>query len=373
MDSYERLLNRIAAQCTDCGICQRECELLRRFGTPRSIADRLISDKSSSRIGFLCNLCGLCAVVCPKGLDPSLLFLESRRYLVAHNPEILKPFGPLRRFETLGKGRLFSYFRVKPGTRRIFFPGCSLPGKRPDLVIKAYEFLKSFDPALGIVLDCCSKPSHDLGDSGTFFTRFQRLCHRLEHAGIGEVIVACPNCYRVFEGYGDTLKVKTIYEIIVENAHLEPINSKINMSDSPFVTVHDPCSIRPYEHIHSAVRSILSGLGFRVVEMQHSHNKTFCCGEGGAVRFIDKGLSALWKEKRKKEAQERPIVTYCAGCLSILGQDLRVYHVLDLYFSPRKGLDHHGKRPPHGLKTYLNRLYLKALFTLGLPWSPKEG
>jgi heterodisulfide reductase subunit B len=70
--------------------------------------------------------------------------------------------------------------------------------------------LKETIPGLGIVLDCCSKPSHDLGREKVFQLMFGELKDYLFENGARNVLVACPNCHKVFKDYGDGLTVKTV-------------------------------------------------------------------------------------------------------------------------------------------------------------------
>ena len=71
-------------------------------------------------------------------------------------------------FERRGTSKRYTYYAIPAGCDTVFFPGCNLPGSRPDKTFKLYEHLKKSIPTLGIVLDCCMKISHDLGRTGPF-------------------------------------------------------------------------------------------------------------------------------------------------------------------------------------------------------------
>ena len=64
--------------------------------------------------------------------------------------------------------------------------------------LKLYEYLNKTIPGLGIVLDCCTKPSHDLGREGYFNSMFQEMKDFLVQNGVGGEMVACPNCFKIF-------------------------------------------------------------------------------------------------------------------------------------------------------------------------------
>jgi ferredoxin len=55
------LLDTVGTGCTECGRCVTECVFLRRYGTPKVIADSFdASDKALLSRSFECSLCGLC-------------------------------------------------------------------------------------------------------------------------------------------------------------------------------------------------------------------------------------------------------------------------------------------------------------------------
>jgi len=101
--------------------------------------------------------------------------------------------------------------------------------------------------------------------------------------------------------------------------------------------------------------------GLTVEEMPHSGRNTVCCGKGGAVDLLHPELAASWGGLRKKEADGRRIITYCAGCVQSLGSQTPTSHLVDLLFAPAPTLS--GKKKGSGAPfTYLNRLLLKRAF-----------
>ncbi|MDP3284999.1 MAG: (Fe-S)-binding protein, partial [Desulfobacterales bacterium] len=223
----------------------------------------------------------------------------------------------------------------------IFFPGCTLPGTRPQRVLQLYERLKEQIPNLGIVLDCCAKPSHDLGRQEYFEAMFQEMRSYLLEHGIQTVLTACPNCHKIFKNYGNPLRVKTVYEVLAENGRPNIQNK------TAVVTMHDPCAVRFEYSVHRAVRNLLAGEGLEIEEMPHRQENTLCCGEGGAVSALSPDLARSWAEKRKEEADGKSVITYCAGCANYLGRITPAYHLLDLIFEPRPPWP--GKPGSHGL------------------------
>ena len=343
------------AGCTNCGDCVRECAFLKKHGMPKAIADSFdVTNPASLTRSFECSLCGLCSLTCPEGLDLDGLFLEMRREAVDRGFGDYKEHAPLVTYERLGTSRRFSLYQLPLGCTTIFFPGCSLSGTRPDGVNKVFAELHKVDPNVGIVFDCCLKPSHILGREQYVGAMFAEMNGWLVQQGVQEVLVACPNCQAMFDTFGSGLRVRTVWESLAESGvQLEEATGT--------VTVHDPCVIRNSQPVHQAVRELLIRQGLTVEEMPHSGQNTVCCGKGGAVDMLNPELASSWGALRKKEADGRRIITYCAGCVQSLGGHTPTNHLVDVLFAPDQTLA--GKKKGAGAPvTYLNRLLLKRTF-----------
>jgi uncharacterized membrane protein YdjX (TVP38/TMEM64 family)/Fe-S oxidoreductase len=340
----------VASGCSECGACVAQCPFLAAYGTPAAIARGVLAHEGRTD-PFGCSLCNLCGAVCPEKLSPADLFLAMRRQAVADKTADLARYATLTRYEARGHSGLFAWY-PPAGARTVFFPGCTLPGTRPDVAWRLYERLRQAIPGLGMVLDCCHKPSHDLGRQEFFLERFTAIRDRLAAMGVAEVLVACPNCFKVFDRYGAPLKTSTVYEVLARDARPGAA------SPAGRVVVHDPCPLRFHRAVQDAVRTLLAAQGLEVRKMKHSGKLTLCCGEGGGVGFHTPGFATAWAGKRKESAGDDRIVTYCAGCAGCLGRVAPVSHLGEILFAPEKALAGRCKpaRPP---LTYVHRLLLK--------------
>jgi Fe-S oxidoreductase len=346
-------LNTVKEKCTECPLCQKECRFLQKYGTPKSIAAHFNPEEERSwRLPFECSLCGLCSAVCPVELHPDRMFLEMRRTVVRLGKVDFIKYATLLNYERKGTSRRYSYYGIPDHCNTVFFPGCTLPGTRPDLVVNVFDTLKKSIPHLGIVLDCCLKPSYDLGRQEYFESVFGEMRKYLLAQGIKNIWVACPNCYKIFKEYGAPLLVRTVYEILAET------NLSHSTTTLGTVTIHDPCVIRFENSIQQSVRDLIQSRGASVEEMEHQGTRTLCCGEGGAVGFISPNLAKRWAIKRKSETGGKKILTYCAGCISKLDKLAPTYHLLDFFFAPEAILLGKIKTSKFPV-TYWNRLQLK--------------
>ena len=208
---------------------------------------------------------------------------------------------------------------------------------------------------LGIVLDCCTKPSHDLGRRNHFEYMFGKLRQHLLDSNIRMVLVACPNCYKIFKDYVNGLEVQTVYEVISTG------DLPAGATGSGEIVVHDPCPLREETAVQDSVRSILTRMGLSLSEMKHHGKLTVCCGEGGSVGFVRPVLAKKWGQIRRDDANGRKIVTYCAGCAGFLNRVTPTVHIADVLFSTDKAING-GLRVAKSPFTYINRLKLKKRF-----------
>lgn len=348
----QTLQAEIRSGCSECGRCVVECGFLQRHGNPRQISDRLTEGLAESLpVAFDCSLCGLCTEVCPQKLGLAEFFLELRREAVQRQCGEFATHRPLTRYEDLGTSRRFTLYRLPEACTTIFFPGCALSGTRPAGVNRIFARLRQDDPQLGIVFDCCLKPSHSLGRAAYVADRFTELRERLRSRGVEEVLVACPNCQVMFNQFGAGIKVRSVWEVLADTGLQPPAAS------GP-VTVHDPCVNRHANATQTAVRTLLQRQGLTVEEMPHSRVSTVCCGKGGGVDLHRPELAGGWRNLRRKEAAGRRTISYCAGCVQSLSTQTPTSHLVDLLFEPEAALAGRlrGAKAP---LTYLNRLRLK--------------
>ena len=347
-----RDLEMLVDGCTDCGACIKQCSFLQRHGSPAAIQLQHRDDPELGKIAFSCSLCGLCNVICPAELSLDRYFLAMRRHYVDSHPQQLKKYGGLRFYETLGTSKWFSHYALPDQCREVFFPGCALSGSRPHLTWELYQHMRCDSPSLGLVLDCCSKPSHDLGDQQRFERKLFPLIDFLDRHGIRQVITACPNCHQVFKRYAPQLRCRSVYEVLNQGQLPEQPQRQGT------VTIHDPCVSRMESDIHASVRNLIDKVGLDCQEMKNSRRTALCCGEGGSVMAEDRELALSWRERRAEQAAERQIISYCAGCVDFLRPVASTSHVLDLVFDPHNDLGPE-QQSPGSLKRYRNRLQLK--------------
>lgn len=349
----ESCLLRISNDCTQCQLCVKECSFLQTYGDPKTIATEYDPNfEKFQQLPFQCSLCELCTAVCPHDLDPAQLFLEMRREAFGRGKADFPQHRVLRNYEKIGTSKLFTWYALPDGCDTVFFPGCALTGSRPETTLELYRYLQKHLSSLGIVLDCCSKPSHDLGNHVHFNNVFNELKNYLSANGVKTVLVACPNCQKVFNEYGTGLTVESVYQRLDGL----PLPETDNIAEK--VHLHDPCVSRFYDTTQDAVRSLLKKKGLQLSDSRHSRKTTLCCGAGGGVSCLASERSRNWTTKNIDSADAQRIVSYCASCTHVFAAHSSTGHLLDVVFQPQKILNGESTEAKAPL-TYFNRLQVK--------------
>lgn len=217
----------------------------------------------------------------------------------------------LKRFELRLKNSPFYAYRR--GAKRVFYPGCSLPGADPEFCLQVYHDLKKKDPELGIWFDCCSKPQRLGRDLRSAEKNEQSLLEKLKASGVEEVIVACGNCYTQFASFGaGALRVRFLYDML-ETPEQE--------GKSTGWIMHHPCFARQFPELQESSLRLTDQLGIRLSNRQEKRHPLPCC-----LRRGDK------YRQRVQSLQGQKLITYCAHCVMQFQADLPTRHLLqELY------------------------------------------
>jgi Fe-S oxidoreductase len=353
-----------ASRCLDChcGICVEECEFLARHcRSPRDLARRVrngLGRADTLKTIYSCNLCSLCESVCPESLDTGALMLEARREAVRRGSGPLAEHKPVLSYYRAGVSKLFRLLLSEPGrgrSKRLFFPGCSLPAVSPQHTLRLYEELRRLHRGTGVLLYCCGAPVEALGMQGEVDRVRGEILRMAEKIGAEELITVCPDCTQTLKQRLPELRITTVWERLA--GQWTPPTRR----DDVVVALHDACKSRGEQAVQQSVRALLAQAGTRVAELEYSGTTTRCCGFGGRIAPVDPTLTRSIARRRAEETP-LPMVTYCAGCRATLAAEgKQVVHILDFLLSPtwQEQLD---ARPPGTTTRYANRLRSKQAF-----------
>lgn len=346
------LARLISEDCTQCRACQVRCAFLRESGTPKNLADQLLGGGPGIGRAFECSLCGLCQASCPMNLPLPEFFLAMRQAALANQIASLNPYRSILNYEAVGASALFRLVSLPSGGDTVLFPGCTFPGAHPRTALALYQHLRASDPALGMVLGCCFKPSHDLGRRDFFERRFGTLRATLLARGVRTVLTACPNCFKVFTQHGDGLAVRSVLCALKDN----PPQKQVPVRGTGIM--HTPCPLRFEKEEREIALRLACKSGLDVERIRQGGTLAPCCGEGGTVGALRPEYADAWTQDVEKSAKGRMVVTTCAGCTKFISRRTPAIHLLDLMFFPQAAMG--GTLPrPRGIAAYMHRLRFK--------------
>lgn len=303
-----------AYKCVECGRCTGVCPIPRfepEFAVPRivvlrsvsGIADRLADDKDI----WTCTTCGLCNSMCPFKVD-YCGFIQGLRVharLLGHEPAcshrglthsamrvMARTDLKQNRLEWLTKE-----CKVSDKSDVFYFVGCVphfdaiFADRGLDLARIPAAAVRLMNAA-GVVPHvsnderCCG---HDLiwtGDESNFVKLMDKNLDLIRKSGAKTVVFSCPECYRTFsvdyqEFEGDLgFELMHISEYIwrlVEEGRLSFPKKEKTIP----VTYHDSCRLGIHMEVIDQPRHLIEAAGMRIVEMENTKNRSYCCGNCG--------------------------------------------------------------------------------------------
>lgn len=221
--------------------------------------------------------------------------------------------------------------RVSFGAAHVFFPGCGMAGRGPELVMRVYDLLLEIYPGIGLFGSCCAKPSQAL--SGQIFReRVNVLSKNFDEAGVGGAIIACPNCAAALK-HIPNLEIIPIWRVLDENFDRLEDRIEIKSLNLPAMTLHDPCPTRGDPDVQRAVRSVMRRLGAEFSEFPQG-KRAMCCGKAGMLMATNPGASRKILERCVAQSPTSALLTYCFSCAdSFRGVGRRSVHALEILFA----------------------------------------
>ncbi|ATW25744.1 hypothetical protein DCMF_14110 [Candidatus Formimonas warabiya] len=357
-----------AARCLQCSCmeCVKACRYLAAFESYpqkyiREISNNLaivMGVKTAKRLINSCTYCGLCARVCPTGLDMGFVCDQAREEMVRKGvmPPAVHDF-PVQDMLFSNSGQ-FQLIKHQPGwakSQYLFFPGCQLAALYPEYIEKIYTFLgEKLTGGVGLFLQCCGAPAFWSGRKELFQASLRELEQKWAGMGSPRIIAACSTCLHVFKKNIPSMGILSLWEIFEQSFDFPDIKEP----HPEILSVHDPCTTRDEPQIQDAVRSILHKMGYPFQELSYSKEKTKCCGYGGLVSYANKKIADGMIQERISES-DHDYLTYCAVCREYLAQKGKpTYHLLDLIYD-QGDQEQAGKKKAGYSQKRENRVRLK--------------
>lgn len=204
-----------------------------------------------------------------------------------------------------------------------YLPGCHFTEYDPQASKALIAFAKEYLNAN--ILGCCSK-QYDKPNAGD------------------TVIYVCPTCALIMSEANPSVKLISLYEVLADipSLHKQAL-SWINLEEKE-LTVQDCWRTRNNQNMQNAVRSILSKMNAKVVELENNFEKATYCGTSllskpsSRYELLAPNLfnDPIFKpcseqeqivqlEQHAKSYTTSEIICYCTGCIEGI-EKLNAYH-----------------------------------------------
>jgi Fe-S oxidoreductase len=388
--------------CTECGRCSDNCPA---YITGRPLSPKLLTlklrdhgyqkvpvfrtkDKAHAKenkkantlpmIGGLvtpdeiwsCTTCGACEEECPVFIEYIDKIIDMRRHLIetSQNPGTFNQV--LMNFENTGNP--FG----KPATKRADWvkevenTGVRVLKEGDEVdVLYFVDSYGSYDPAAQAIASAIVKglnlagidfgilgplekdSGHQvrrMGEEGLFQLMVEENVETLSSIRFKRIITTDPHAFNTlkkdYPGDFEVFHYTQFFQSLVETGRLRPAKS---FDTQDIYTYHDPCYLGRHNGIYNEPRQLLGSIpGLKLVEMERSRDRSFCCGGGDIVLWHEieqeEIRMASMRIQMAKEAGANVIVTACPFCFihfedaiktDGLENELRIIDLMELFVS----------------------------------------
>jgi Fe-S oxidoreductase len=357
--------------CTECGRCSDNCpaNAIGRPLSPKMITIKL-RDLGYERVPILsrkkatdkenetsrmvagviahdeiwsCTTCGACEEECPVFIEYIDKIVDMRRHLIetSQNPNTFNQV--LMHFEKTGNP--FG----KPAAKR-----ADWVKEIEDIPIRILEegdevdtlyFVDSYgsyDPRIQSIASSIVKGLHmaeidfgilgprekdsghqvrRMGEEGLFQLLVEENVEVLKGCKFEQVITTDPHAFNTLKNDYPmpmtTFHYSQFFLKLIESGRLSPSNP---LDGKDVYTYHDPCYLGRHNGVYDAPRELLRSLpGLKLVEMERSRDRSFCCGGGDIILWHEIEQEEMRMAERRlqmaRETGANVLVTACPFCL----------------------------------------------------------
>ena len=309
----------------------------------------LIGEAISEEAIWACTTCRACQQECPVSNEHVNKIIDLRRNLVLMQNKA--PETAQRALRTLtmrgdpwaGALHLRGDWASELGIKRLseqnkdidvlYWVGCTgaLQDRNIKVTTSMVKILRKAGVNFGILgteETCCGEPARRMGQELLFQTLAQQNIERLKRYGVKKIVTACPHCFNTikneypqFGGDFEVIHHTKFIADLVKSGRLK-FTSEVNKT----ITYHDPCYLGRYNDIYEAPRQILGVIpGVRLVKMDRSRQKSFCCGGGGGRIWMEETIGRKINEIRTEDvitSKAELVATACPFCLQMFEEGI---------------------------------------------------
>ena len=306
-----------------------------KMALARALIDRVIEyDADIAARVYACTECGACQEECFKYLSLAEIYAAMKGDLAERD---LLPDGRKSLLAPLdGEGNPYGRpsdrrLAWAPGTERVgrtadvvLYAGCTPSYVRRGIARSAFRLLDAAGVDFALLGEevCCGHPHVSMGRPDLAVAGIEHNLAAIERAGAKTVVFACPGCLKAFREelprlLGRLLPFEALHlsEFLAESSAFRAVRLQ---KQSRIAAYHDPCTLGRGLGIFEPPRRVIEAVpSSRLVEMPRTRERSFCCGNGGFVRFDDEAMSVENEISRFAEAERtgaEVVLSACPAC-----------------------------------------------------------
>ncbi len=277
-----------------------------------------------------CTTCRACEQECPVFIEQVGQIVAMRRYLAleeGHLPDTLaqalrnterqgNPWGqPRHQREAWAAGLDVPILADRGEADVLYWVGCAgsydpRNQKVSQAMVQIFQAAGVDFAILGEEESCNAEWARRAGEEYLYQMQAQEKIETLKQYQFKRIVTQCPHCYNTLKNEYPKFGAAASdgrWEVIHHSQFLQELIAAGRLPlrgrwDGGRVTFHDSCYLGRYNQIYDAPRQVLTSLpGVKITELQHSRQRGFCCGGGGAGMWMEHEVGQRVNDVRMDE------------------------------------------------------------------------
>ncbi len=370
-DNTSRLDRQQAAQRIVKGKNVAEFDELEReiFENTLSEAERdvwnkkLIGDYVSQDALWACTTCGACMQECPVNIEHVPAIVGMRRSMVmmessfneesALLPDIFSnienngvPWGGMSADDRAAwtEGMDIKTAAEDPEMEVLFWVGCAGSyDERAKKISRSFASLMQIANVkfriLGNEERCTGDPARRSGNEYLADAMTKMNIETMNNYGVQQIVTTCPHCFNTLHNdypqYGGEYQVHHHTQFIaklIADGRLVLDKSASGVSPE-LIAYHDSCYLGRYNSEFEAPRALIENIpGLKIVEVERSADRGFCCGAGGGRMFMEEVVGERVNINRTNEllaTGAKTVAVNCPFCTTMITDGVKAAEQID--------------------------------------------